>query len=76
MLGRAFVGPTLPWQQPLDVTLAFVNEAPRGETRICNVGAVDGAAPHEVVFVTLTPVGRGAELFLDYGAVYDRSGYV
>ena len=64
--------PGLPWL-PIDPMLAFVNEPPPG--RLTNVSVVDGRDDLELVFVVTADVRAGDELFIDYGAAYDRSQY-
>ncbi|KXZ47598.1 hypothetical protein GPECTOR_34g757 [Gonium pectorale] len=66
--------PGWPWPLPIDVTLAFVNEPPKGSPGT-NASVEDGSGPDELLFVAATDVPQGAELFIDYGITYDRSGY-
>jgi hypothetical protein len=35
----------------------------------------DGAQPGDLLFVASTYIPEGAEVLIDYGITYDRSGY-
>ena len=66
--------PCLPWP-PVDVSLSFVNEPPKGSTGP-NITVEDDPKDEEgLVFVALDLIRAGSEIFVDYGTTYDRSGY-
>ena len=56
-----------------DVSMAYVNEPPVGHS--VNVQIVDGEDDLDMRFQTTCDISAGNELFLDYGSLYDRSGY-
>jgi len=64
----------LTWPLPIDPTLAYVNEPPRGSGGT-NVAAISGADVTEILFAATCNIDAGAELFIDYGRTYDRSSY-
>ena len=65
--------PGLPWA-PVEVALSYANEPPAGLG--VNLSVEDDPADADgVLFVACRDVGAGEELFVDYGAAYDRSGY-
>jgi hypothetical protein len=60
---------------PLDVTLSFINEPPRGYPLGCNVDVLEDLNALTVYFKASRDIMPGEELFVDYGRIYDRSGY-
>ena len=67
-------GPGSFWLLPVDPTMAYVNEPKRGGHG-CNACIEDGAGPREILFVAAMDIAAGEEIFIDYGKLYDRSGY-
>ena len=66
--------PGLPWL-PVDITLAFANEPPKNSPGV-NVTVEDDPKDDEgLIFVSIVSIPAGAEIFVDYGLDYDRSGY-
>lgn len=66
--------PGMPWL-PVDPTLAFANEPPKGSTGV-NVTVEDDPKDEAgLLFVTTRAVAQDCELFVDYGLDYDRSRY-
>jgi len=66
--------PGLPWW-PIDVALSYANEPPAG-TGGPNVTVEDDPKDaNGVLFVARSDLMAGAEVFVDYGMTYDRSGY-
>ena len=65
----------LPFQRLLwiDASMAFVNEPPVGLS--VNMVIVDGKSHYDLLFVSSKDIPAGAELYLDYGRLYDRSSY-
>eukprot|EP00667_Euglena_gracilis_P019764 EG_transcript_21254 len=67
--------PGLPWF-PVDVSLAYINEPPRG-SRGTNVTVEDDPNDeYGLVCVAARDIEEGEEIFMDYGVHYDRSGYL
>eukprot|EP01025_Chloroclados_australasicus_P004217 TRINITY_DN1100_c2_g1_i1.p2 TRINITY_DN1100_c2_g1~~TRINITY_DN1100_c2_g1_i1.p2 ORF type:complete len:224 (-),score=23.15 TRINITY_DN1100_c2_g1_i1:292-963(-) len=66
--------PGLPWW-PVNPTMAFMNEPPRGG-KGTNVVIEVGKNPADVMFITTRDVYKDEELFVDYGLYYDRTSYV
>eukprot|EP01026_Neomeris_dumetosa_P016749 TRINITY_DN1639_c0_g2_i1.p1 TRINITY_DN1639_c0_g2~~TRINITY_DN1639_c0_g2_i1.p1 ORF type:complete len:241 (+),score=43.32 TRINITY_DN1639_c0_g2_i1:127-849(+) len=66
--------PGLPWW-PIDVSLAFVNEPPRGG-KGTNIVIEVGTNPTEVMFVATRDIFKDEEVFVDYGLYYDRTSYL
>ena len=59
----------------MDVTLAYVNEPPRGAGGT-NVSVEDDPEdPCGLLCVAARAMEPGEELFMDYGVTYDRSTY-
>ncbi|KAK9829856.1 hypothetical protein WJX72_008280 [[Myrmecia] bisecta] len=68
----AYPRPGMPWLG-IDPTLAFVNEPPLGQS--VNVEVIYGRQVNDMWFVAERDINQGEELFIDYGASYDRSHY-
>lgn len=67
-------GPGLPWL-PIDVTLAYINEPPKG-AGLTNVTVEDDPDDSAgLLCVAARDIYPGEELFMDYGIYYDRSSY-
>lgn len=65
--------PGLPWV-PVDVALCYANEPPAGSAGV-NIVPEDDPDDIGILFVACCDIAAGAELFVDYGGDYDRSGY-
>ncbi|GLC36689.1 hypothetical protein PLESTB_000130700 [Pleodorina starrii] len=66
--------PGWPWPLPTDVVLSYVNEPPKGSPGT-NASVEDGPQAGELLFLAATDIPPGAEVLIDYGVTYDRSGY-
>ncbi|KAG2489489.1 hypothetical protein HYH03_011942 [Edaphochlamys debaryana] len=62
------------WPLPTDISLCFANEPPKGSLGT-NASVEDGAGPGDLLFVARADIPQGAEVLIDYGTTYDRSGY-
>lgn len=66
--------PGLPWP-PVDVTLAYLNEPPRGAGG-CSVSVDDDPGDAcGLLCVACRDIAPGEEIYMDYGPNYDRSRY-
>ncbi|GLI66475.1 hypothetical protein VaNZ11_010318 [Volvox africanus] len=66
--------PGWPWPLPMDVILSYANEPPKGSPGT-NTTVEDGPHPGDLLFVAASDIPPGAEVLIDYGMTYDRSGY-
>ncbi|GIL57819.1 hypothetical protein Vafri_13057 [Volvox africanus] len=66
--------PGWPWPLPMDVVLSYANEPPKGSPGT-NTTVEDGPHPGDLLFVAANDIPPGAEVLIDYGMTYDRSGY-
>ena len=62
------------WPIPIDPTMAYVNEPPTGGTGP-NLTVMNGSDVTELLFAATRDILAGEELYIDYGSVYDRTGY-
>jgi hypothetical protein len=67
--------PGMLWWPPVDATLCRINEPPPGSAGPNVVVEDDPRDPQGLLFVASRALAAGEELWLDYGPVFDRSGY-
>ena len=66
--------PGLPWV-PVDVTLSYANEPPKSSSGVNTTVEDDPKDDSGLIFVATVNIPAGAEIFVDYGLNYDRTGY-